>query len=415
MSETSQEIISDPLPPILGGVRALALVVGLVCLGLCAVGYSTDPAHFFRSWLFAYFFWVGLTLGCLAFVMISHMTGGGWGVIIRRFGETAFMNAPLMVIFFLPLAAGYKYLFPWAHIETYKDRQEVYDVLQHRAPWLNPTLFTVRGVGYLVIFSIFGFILSTGSRRLDRGDNPLLRRRLRMICAAGIVTYFILITSFAIDMIMSRETNWYSSILGFIVVIGQGGSGMAFMVLCVCFFAKRKPIVDVLRPQHQIDLGNLLLTLVILWTYTSFAQLLVIWQGNTREDIGYYVARGMGAHPNPWRWVALFLIIGHFFIPFFCLLMRDLKQKVSTLAAIAGFLLMMRVVEAMWLIGPSGPNRDGDTGGVYWTDITAWLGIGGIWIFFYLLMLAKKPLLPRFASDQPEPLTHGLHAGHAAG
>jgi hypothetical protein len=415
MSETSHDLISEPFPPILGRMRAIALLVGLVSLALCAVGYSTEPAHFFRSWLFAYIFWVGLTLGCMTMVMITHMTGGEWGVVIRRFGETAFMNMPLMLVCFLPLIAGYKYLFPWAHIETYVDNEKVYAVLQHRAPWLNPTMFTVRNIGYMVIFSILAFTLNSGSRKMDRAPNPVLMRRLRMVCAIGIVMYFILITSFAIDLIMSRETSWYSSILGFIVAIGQAASGMAFMVLAVSFFYNRKPIKDVLKPQHLIDLGNLLLTLVILWAYTTFAQLLVIWSGNTKEDISYYTYRGLGVEPNPWRWVALFLIVGHFFVPFFCLLMRDLKQKVPALAGIAGFLLLMRVLDALWLTAPSGPNRQIDLSGVYWTDITAWFGIGGIWMFSYLWRLAKKPLLPRFADDQPESLAHGLHTGHAAG
>jgi len=170
MSETSHDLISEPFPPILGRMRAIALLVGLVSLALCAVGYSTEPAHFFRSWLFAYIFWVGLTLGCMTMVMITHMTGGEWGVVIRRFGETAFMNMPLMLVCFLPLIAGYKYLFPWAHIETYVDNEKVYAVLQHRAPWLNPTMFTVRNIGYMVIFSILAFTLNSGSRKMDRAD-----------------------------------------------------------------------------------------------------------------------------------------------------------------------------------------------------------------------------------------------------
>lgn len=415
MIEGTLDSSSVPFPAALKLLRILALLVGIACLGLCGLGYSTNPEHFFRSWLFAYLFWAGLTLGCLAFVMISHMTGGEWGIIIRRFGETAFMNIPLLIIFFLPLIFGYRHLFPWAHIDTYADRRHIHEVLEHRASWFNPTLFTVRNIGCLVIFYILALMLNFGSRSLDRQPNPVLVRRLRLVCAAGVVTYFILITSFSIDLIMSRETNWYSSILGFIVIIGQGTAGMAFMVLNVCYFADKKPFRYVIRPQHLIDLGNLCLTLVILWAYTSFAQLLVIWSGNTKDDISFYTYRGLGDEPNPWRWVALFLIVGHFFVPFFCLLMRDLKQKTAALASIVTLLLVMRVLEALWWTAPSGPNRQIELNGVYWTDITAWLGIGGIWLFFYLLMLARKPLLPRNTDDQSESLTNALHPGHAAG
>jgi hypothetical protein len=288
---------------------------------------------------------------------------------------------------------------------------------------MNPTVFSVRNIGYLVILLLFGALLNHGSKKLDRGENPLLARRLRMISAGGIVTYFVLMTSFAIDMIMSRETHWYSSIIGFIVIVGQGASGMSFMVLSLCVFARRRPFKDVIKPQFLVDEGNLLLTLVILWAYTSFAQLLVIWTGNTTVDITYYVHRGMGAEPNPWRWVALFLIIGHFFVPFFCLLMRGLKEKTGTLAAIAGFLFAMRILEALWFTAPSGSNRQEYLGGVYWTDITAWLGMGGIWLFSYLWRLSRKPLLPQNVTDQPEPLPpehlrvetlrHGTNAEYA--
>jgi len=158
---------------------------------------------------------------------------------------------------------------------------------------------------------------------------------------------------------------------------------------------------------HRTPFRNLMLTLVILWAYTSFAQLLVVWQGNTREDIGYYTHRGLGIQPNPWRWVALALLLGHFLTPFFCLLMRGLKRKVGTLAAIAAFLFFMRIIESLWLTAPGGPHRQSGLDSVYWTDITAWLGIGGLWIFVFLLVLAGRQLLPQNATDQPEIISHG--------
>ncbi len=81
---------------------------------------------------------------------------------------------------------------------------------------------------------------------------------------------------------------------------------MSLCTLTVCYFAKRKPLRDVLSPQHLNDLGNLLLALVILWMYTSFAQFLIQWNGNLKDDIGYYIHRGMGRSPtrggsSPWR------------------------------------------------------------------------------------------------------------------
>lgn len=402
-----------PLPPLLGGVRLMALFIGLVALGLCALGWFVDSAHFYRSWLFAWLFWLGISLGCMGMVMVSEMTGGEWGVIMRRFGETAFMNLPLMMVLSFPLYFGFQYLFPWGHPEDFVGRQHA--AIEHRMPWFNPTAFTVRQVIYFAIWIPLAFVMNNVSRHLDENENPGLRRRLRMVSAAGVVLYFITMTSFAMDWLLSREPNWYSSIIGFIMVIGQAASGMAFMVLCVCYFANRRPIRDVLVPQHLNDYGNFLLTLVILWAYTAFAQLLVMWSGNTATDIGYYTHRGLGVKPNEWRWVALALLVGHFFMPFFFLLMRDLKRKTTALGAIAVWILLMRILDNLWLTAPSGSHRYEvqELSGVYWTDIVTWAGIGGIWVFVYLWRLGSTPLLPENATDQPETLEDGIQPGHA--
>lgn len=401
----------EPLPPDLVRLRGIALIVGIIAAGLWILGLFLSPSHAFRSYLFAYLFWISISLGSLTFVMISHMTGGEWGVIIRRFGETAAKNLPLMLLFFIPLIFGYKYLFPWAHMQDIHE-ESVLQVMRHRENLYNSTAFTVRNFLYFAIWIAFMWAMVHGSRKLDHLDSARLRRRLRKISAGGVVIYFATITFFGMDFIMSRETHYYSSVYGFIIAVGQGAAGMSFLVLAVCYFANRTPIKQVLRPGHLNDLGNLLLTLVILWAYTSFAELLVIWTGNTKEDIGFFAHRGFGMAPNAWRWVALALVIGHFFAPFFLLLMKGLKRKVPTLASIAALLLAMRIVDNLWLTAPSGPLQQRQMSGVYWTDIVAWLGMGGIWLFVYLWMLARVPLLPQNASDQPEILTNGIHAAN---
>ena len=154
------------------------------------------------------------------------------------------------------------------------------------------------------------------------------------------VLYFVTTTSYAMDYILSRETNWYSSMIGFITAIEFGASGIALCSLVLCYFADKKPLRNYIRPQHLNDLGNILLALVILWMYTSFSQLLVQWNGNFTDDIGYYVHRGMGQVPNNWRFIALSLFLGHFLLPFFLLLMKGLKRKAATFGRICGWLLV---------------------------------------------------------------------------
>jgi len=408
----------EPMPPAVNKLRTLSLQAGLVFLILSCIGLATNSDHFYRSYLFAFLFWAGLTMGSLTWVMISHMTGGGWGVVNRRFGEAAFMNLPLMLLFLLPLCLmphSLVSLFPWAHPLDFAADPKVAAVLKNRATWYTPTMFLGRNVICFLILIGFALVMRSGSLELDHSDNPVLRRRLRLFAAPGVLLYFIIITSYAMDFILSRETNWFSTIIGFLTAIQQGATAMAVMVLAVCYFARYKPLKDVLQPQHLNDLGNLLLTLTILWTYMNVAQLLVIWQGNTIEDIGYYTYRGLGIHGSWWGYVAILLLIGHFFTPFLLLLMKNLKRKTGTLARIAGLILFMRVIDCLWVVAPSGPHRTRFSDGrIYWTDLTAWIGMGGIWTFFYLSRLARSPLVPNNATDQPEILTDGAFEGHAA-
>ncbi len=404
----------EPMPHGLISLRNTSGIVGVISLALLFIfGLIGDErTRAFRGLLFGFHFWLGPTLGAMAFVMISHCTGGGWGVVYRRFGEAAFLNVPVMLIFGLLLAFGYNRLFPWAHPDQFRlTDPDAYGVLVHRQPWYTLNWFFVRQLVYFAIWGWLAYMLRSGSLRLDERPDPVHRRSLRKVAAGGIVLFFFTTTSYAMDFILSRETNWYSSIIGFITAIEFGASGMALCTLTLCYFAKRKPLADVLSPQHLNDLGNLLLACVILWMYTSFAQFLIIWNGNTVEDIGYFTHRGMGKVPNPWRFVALFLFLGHFLLPFFLLLMKGLKRKAATLGGICVWLLIMRVVESLWVIAPSGPHRPSDPSGVYLTDLFAFLGVGGIWMFNYLRALGEHALLPQNATDQPEPITHG-HGQH---
>jgi hypothetical protein len=240
---------------------------------------------------------------------------------------------------------------------------------------------------------------------------------MRKISAGGMVLFFVTTTGYAFDYILSRETMWYSSIIGFITAVSMGLSGMTFIALVMCYFADKKPFKDRLNAQHLNDYGNIMLALVILWMYTSFAQYLIQWNGNIPEDISYYTHRGLGWPRSGWSAVALLVLIGHFFIPFFLLLQKPLKRNPATFAKVAAWILFMRFVESLWIIAPSGGHRDvdaanllpagstwwkGDSGHIYWTDFIAFAAVGGIWIANFLRILGSKPLIARNVADLPE-------------
>jgi len=305
-------------------------------------------------------------------------------------------------------------------MDDFKDDSAAMEVLKARKLLYTPAVFFIRTLIYFAIWLALAWTLRSGSLQLDRGPDLVLRRKLRKVSAAGMVLFFVTTTGYALDYVQARETNWYSSIGGFIMAIQIGMIGMAFMSLVICYFANHRPIKDVLVPQHTNDLGNILLALVILFMYTNFAQFLIQWNGNEPEDYGYWVYRGLGTVYNGWRYITIFLLIFLFFVPFFLLLMKGLKRSTATFSRIAAWLLFMQVIYCLWTFGPSGFHRqvvmtsngliDPSGTHIYWTDLAAFAGIGGLWIYSYLKRLSSQPMMALNIADQPEIVTHGTPA-----
>src|SRR5439155_26001980 len=195
-------------------------------------------------------------------------------------------------------------------------------ILQHQSALLNVGTAGGITIGIFLIWSLFAFWIVGWGLRYDRSQDRLLPRKMRKLCAGGICFHVLSVTMVGVLWIMSREAHWYSSILGFIVVVGQALSALVFLIIILRFLAREQPVADFVTPNILNDLGNLFLTLVILWAYMSFAQLLIVWMGNTTVDTPWYVRRGLGQQPNSWKYVGLLLVVVHFFLPFFLLLLR---------------------------------------------------------------------------------------------
>lgn len=384
--------------PIGTSVCLVLLVLGMFVFGRAGRG------EFFRSWLFAWTFWFGLSLGCMGVIMMHHLLGGGWGYLIRRFGEAGAMCVPIMAVLFIPIILGAQYIYPWA-----VPAQVAADpVLQHKAAYLNLNFWIIRAVIYFAIFWLWAWLLRVTSLRLDRESNPRLLKRLVNLSASGEVIYFVVMGLAGVDWIMSREPHWISSVFGFIVVISQALTALCFLTLMVALYADDPPLKDAMRADYLNDLGNVILTFVILWAYMSFAQFLVTWLGNNQDEITWYIRRTDGG----WRWVGAALMFLHFLVPFILLLMRPLKRKLGRLAAVAGGLLFMRVIDVLYWITPTEFSHEGSWGAMHWVyaeamNVLAWLGIGGIWFLAFLWFLKDKPLLPIGDFIPVTPVDHG--------
>jgi len=361
-------------------IQQRSLIIGLAGLVLCAVGAIFRPAMFLQSYLFAYLFTLGLSLGSMAILMLQYLTGGDWGVVIRRVLESAMRTLPWLAAGFLPVALGVRALYVWA-------RPAAAEALDFRTEYLNVPFFVARAVFYFAVWLVMAHLLDRWSREQDRGAALGWLKRLRRLSGPGLVIYAVTITFAAYDWLMSLNPEWYSAIFGLLVITGQALSAVAFAILIAALLSTRAPMARVFRPRHFHDLGKLLLAFVMVWAYLSFSQLLIVWSGNLPQEIAFYLPR----IESSWRWVGVLLIVLHFALPFALLLSRDLKRRAWRLAAIAGLVIVMRVADLFWLVAPEF-RRQGLT--IDWFDPVTVVGLCGVWLALFVRELKTRPMLP---------------------
>jgi len=361
----------------------LGLGMGLIGLGLCVPGWLVRPRAFFMGYLCAELVFLGVALGCMAFLMIHYLTGGKWGWPVRRFFEAAAATVPLLALLFIPILCGIRDLYPWAN-----PGQVMADtVLQHKQAYLNPPFFIARTVIVFGIWIWIAHLLNRWSGAQDATRDPAPMRRLRRLSGPGLVIYPLTITVAFIDWVMSLEADWYSTIFPILICIGQMLSGLAFVILLLRWLGPRSALVHIVSRENFHHLGSLLLAFTMLWAYMAFSQLLIIWSGDLPHEISWYLHRIGGS----WRWVAIFLVLFHFFGPFFLLLSRMNKRSPAALAAIAGVMFAAHLVDVWWMVAPTFYPA-----GIHvtWVDAAALLGVGGVWFSAFTRNLATKQLLP---------------------
>ena len=352
-------------------------------LVLCGVGVLLNPTQFFRSYLLAYLFWLGIPLGCLAILMLHHLVGGAWGAVIRRVLESGTRTLPLLVLLFVPLLFGLHDLYIWARPEVVTS-----DVLlQRKSLYLNIPFFLLRSVCYFAVWLAVSYLLDRWSLQQDRTGAAPFERRMRLLSGPGLVLYVLTATFASVDWVMSLEPHWFSTIYGILVIVGQLLATLAFTVMVITLLADTPPLSEVISSAHFHDLGNLLFAFVMIWAYMAISQFLIIWAGNLPEEITWYIHRTQGG----WGWVALALILFDFTLPFLLLLSRRIKQQGRLLAWVAAAILVMHAVDLFWLVVPAFQPAGIS---IHWLDVVALVGVGGIWIATFAWQLKRRPLLP---------------------
>ena len=360
-----------------------ALVVGLAALALFAALGFRDPVQFFRSYLFAFVFWLGLPLGCTAIRLIHNLVSGTWGFPLRRPLESATKTLPLMALLVAPILFRLPVLYTWAD----PSKVAADPLLQYKHAYLNVPFFIVRTVIYFSIWIFVTSRINSWSREQDETGEAGLTQRIKNLSAPSLLIFGLTVTFASIDWVMSLEPHWTSTIFGMILMVSEVLAAMSLLTVTVIRLSKEKSLNGMVKPKLLNDYGNLLLVFTMLWAYLSFSQFLIIWGANLRDEVPWYLSRARGG----WAGVAITLIIFHFAVPFLLLLTRFVKRRAEMLRTVAALLLVMSMVDIFWLITPAF-NHDGPL--FHSTDWLAILGIGGLWLWRYASELQGRPLLP---------------------
>ncbi len=366
-----------------GNTKTLWLIAGVLGLVASAAGYFIDPKQFFHSYLTAFVFWVTVGLGGLFFTLVHHLVSAQWSVVVRRFWETAMITLPIMAIFFFPVILGMHDLYHWSHQEAVEHDH----LLHHKAPFLNSTFFVARAIGYFLIWFLVGKFLYKNSIEQDKQYQSEVALKMKRYSAPGMILFGLSLTFASFDWLMSLNPHWYSTMYGVYFFSGTLLAILCFTTLVVHYFHSNHLLQKVITVEHYHDLGKLTFGFTVFWAYIGFSQYFLIWYANIPEETVWYAARLEGS----WKYISLLLLIAHFIIPFFVLLSREPKRNPAIMKFMAVWILIMHWIDIHWLVLPSF-HTDGFH--FSWMDITTLIGLGGIFIFFFLTNLFKHSVIP---------------------
>ena len=357
-----------------------AAFLGLALFAACAFYGFFFPAAFFQGYLTAFVFWITISLGGLGLLLIQYLTGGRWGLALSRLLEAAALNIPLCAFLFLPVLLGLNFIYPWTHPEP----PLIQHLVNKKALFLNLPFFLVRNAIYFLALSALATWLRRLGLRRDAGDERAVTILGKV--SGPVLIVFVLLMNFAcIDWIMSLNPEWHSSMLVVEFCAEQASAVLAFSIVVMRFLSPYEPVRSVLTTKIVHDFGKLLLAFTCFWTYVTFAEFLITWTGNLPHEDSWFLDRST----TDWKWGATLLVLVHFGIPLFLLIMTSISKNLVRLSRVAMLLLFAHLVESVWWVVP------GFGAGFPWISLLLIPGMGGLWVSGYLRHLNAVPWLPR--------------------
>ena len=390
-------------PTFVRGWQARALVVAVLFTVTAVVLATLDHSaeHIYRAWVVGLMLCFGFCVGGLAMLMLQYVSGGKWGLLLRRPLEAMTRTLPLVFVYWIVTGLWMKKLYLWARFSDAAAALKAGLITEGEAhaiewkhPMLNPEAFWVVG---LICFAIWGFytwrLNSMGLRRdtQDASTTPYWIKKTENLSGFGIVVYSLTMTAAVIYWVMSMDVTWYSTVYGLLFLVGEGYQVLALAVLTTLALSKEDPIKTMLRKTEQYDLGKFMMAFVMLNIYLAFAQFLIIWSGNLPEEIVWYMRR-INGH---WGVIATLDFIFHWLIPFAMLLSRDIKTNKKRLMRVAQWMIFAKFFDLFWLVEPN--FKDAASNLHFSWGILEYIALPvamvSLWVAYYSWELTRRPLV----------------------
>lgn len=338
--------------------RNTLFFAALLSVVACIAGFILNEERFFRSYLVAFTFTSGIGLGAFFFTQVQYLSGSAWSVVVRRIMENLMTILPVGAILFLPLVFGLDHLYPW----TNRAFMESNEMLAAKADYLTPQWFIIRGAIFFTLWSIWVFAIYGQTTKQDTTRSINQTHALSRWSAPGLFLVVVVGSIAAFDWLMSLEPGWYSTIFGLYYLSDGALAFMSVLTLICLGFRKNGILANTIRMEHFHDLGKWIFALTCFYAYMAVSQYLLIWYADLPEETIFYRHRAHGV----WLYISLALPFLRFFIPFFALLCRPAKRRLTLIGVLAAYSLAMVYLDMYWVVMPNfyaeGPE-------LHWLDL----------------------------------------------
>jgi len=358
--------------------------VAVAGLGMAAAGMGGDTKRLAFAYLAAFVWGLTISLGCLFFVMVQHITNAGWSVVVRRVAEQGMSALPVFGVLFLPIVALKDQLYSvWMGHDAHANH-----AIHAKAGYLNFNFWIIRAVVYFAVWTFLSFRLGSLSRQQDTSKDPALTGKMVTLSAVGIPLFALTITFAGIDWVMSLDPLWYSTMFGVYMFAGAVVSMFALLNLVLSRADAAGLVKGLVTVEHFHDLGKFMFAFTFFWGYIGFSQYMLYWYANIPEETAFFLHRGQ----DGWELPSWILVFGHFAAPFLLMLSRHSKRTFPAIRqTVAAWIILVHFLDIYWLVMP---NVDHHFHFNPLADLGCMLFVGGVLMAVLFNRLAAAPIIP---------------------